>query len=130
MARPKGSKDSRPRASGVLRDIAWAYKNMKKGPGTEGPPPSEGAQAWLEEARENRSKFLATVERVLQAGKARAADKEEQLSTQDQHYGEIIDRLLKEFQDDLGGAMGRGGSARPNGKPEVPALRPGQSAAR
>lgn len=125
---PKGSVPGKKRAkrgSGTWRrDLLWAYKHMDDEPGTEGRAPSGGAKALLREARENRSKFLDRVEKVLQGGKEKeTADKEEPISLQDQHYGEIIERLLKEFANAQLGTVGRGGLPRSVGKPEVQTVR-------
>jgi hypothetical protein len=124
---PKGSVRGKKRSqkgSGTWRrDLLWSYKHMGDEPGTEGRAPSGGAKALLREARENPSKFLDRVEKVLQAGKEKAAEQDEPISAQDQHYGEIIDRLLKEFADGQPGAVGSGGPPRPGRKPQVQAVR-------
>jgi hypothetical protein len=123
---PKGSVPGKKRAkkgSGTWRrDLLWAYRHMGDEPGTEGRAPSGGAKAMLREARENPSKFLDQVEKVLQAGKGKAAEPDEPVRSQDQHYGEIIDRLLKEFADAQPGTVGRGSSARPGGQSPVQAV--------
>jgi hypothetical protein len=121
---PKGSVRGKRRAkrgSGVWSKAAqWALQHMEDQPGTEGEAPSGAAKAMLREARENTSKFLDRVERAWRgANEKAAAGKEQAVSAQDLHYGEVVERLLKEFEDAQPRTMGRGGAAQPNGKSEV-----------
>jgi hypothetical protein len=114
------------RGTGTYRKaLLWAFQHMDDEPGQEGAAPSGAAKAMLKEARDNPSKFLDRVERILQVGKEKAsgAGKDEAITSQDQHYGETIDRLLKEFEDAQPGTVGGGGPARPNGKPALAAAR-------
>jgi hypothetical protein len=130
MARPKGSKDKQPRIrGGPEKDIFWAYKHMSDEPGTEGEAPSGGAKAWLKEARDNPSKFLATVAKLMDSKHMRAGGQEEkeELASQDVHYSETIDRLFKEWNNDRPRTIGGRGPARTVGKPSVAAVYPGPS---
>jgi hypothetical protein len=96
---------------------------MDDEPGQEGKAPSGAASVMLREARENPSKFLDRVERVLHPGNGKAAKTDESISPQDQHYGETIDRLLKEFVDGQSGTVGKHSTPRTNGKPPLQAVR-------
>jgi len=116
---PQGAAPGKKRAqqgSGEWRRaILWAFKHMEDESDTEGKAPSGAAKALLREARENRTKFLDRVERVLHGGKEKAAaQKEDALSIQDQHYGEVIDCLLKEFAHVQSGTVGNGNQPRPS----------------
>jgi hypothetical protein len=102
---PKGALPGRKRAkrgSAMMgKGIMWALKHMDDEPGKEGQAPSGVAKALLKEARDNPSKFLDRAVKMFEAekGKAAARGGNEPLTSQDRHYGEVIDRLLKEFEE-------------------------------
>jgi hypothetical protein len=101
---PKGAVPGRKRAKRgsalMSKGITWALKHMDDDVGKEGQAPSGVAKALLKEARENPSKFLDRAVRMFAAEKQKAAGGgNSPLSSQDRHYGEVIDRLLIEFAE-------------------------------